>query len=295
MTKPRFGGGGRQPHNLRTFIMWENVSGETIPAYGCVKLTAYNDSTGHYDADKPDGDDGLYFVNGPSPVADGAYGTSETWDLARRGKTTSTTFAEVVGPVSGSWDMEPTGTGWRVFDDPASGSAALLKEGGGGVEIRHAKTTRCLGDGWYVVELVDSLHTEPSGTVPDETIPPGEDGTCDRCTIGLTDYEVTCGSAGSVSIGRGTPTGTGVYVWAYDKQITPLLIGGPVTIAFLGDTKGDERLYTVLSGTREIVSIPIEEWECCDDGAGNKTMQRVNCTTFFVEGWACAIPENPCP
>lgn len=293
----------RHPRDASSAIRWQNVSGESIPAYGVYRIDDFDASLGHFDALKPDGEEGLYYVNGPVPVADTKYGGSQTWDFPRRVlvDSNSLTIGQEVGPVSGSWAMTAEGTGFRIFRPPAS-LVAVVERIGGGSPLLHAITTRCLGTestGWYVVELTDGLHSEPADDVPDPDIPPGEDGTCDRCTFDSVDYEVTCGSAGASTVNRGSPTGNGIYVFAYDKRIVPLRIGGPVTIAYLGDTKttvgGEVKLYTVIDGEREIVKLPHEVWECCDDGAGNKTIRRTNCKTFFFEGWFCDTPEDPCP
>jgi hypothetical protein len=97
-------------------------------------------------------------------------------------------------------------------------------------------------------------------------------------------------------------------VYAYDKRSVPLKIGGQATIAWLGDMCSDsnsdsnsvsasvsdepasKRLYTVLDGERELVTIPHDTWECCPI----EGIKKVACTTFIVEGVACVGPENPC-
>jgi hypothetical protein len=61
---------------------FRNDSGETCPAFGCLKVTdAEEDSTtGRYVLviDKPDGTGGPFFFNGPREVLDGEYGQAHT-------------------------------------------------------------------------------------------------------------------------------------------------------------------------------------------------------------------------
>lgn len=288
----------RVPRDVDSAMQWKNISGETIPAYGCFRVDAFNATTGQFDVEKPDGEEGLYYVNGPVPVADAKYGGSHMWNLPRRVAvdSNSLTVGQQVGPISGQWTMGAAGTGFRILRPPADLVAVVEKLGGGGSPPLHGKTIRCLeATGWYVVELVDELHVEPTDSTPNPTIPGGEDGTCDLCTVDGTDHETTCGTNGTTTLNRGTPTGNGTYVFAYDKRIVPLLIGGPVTVQWLGDMKGSEKLYTVINGTRPIEKYTHEEWDCCEDVDGNKTMKRIQCTTFFFEGWSCQTTEDPCP
>jgi hypothetical protein len=127
----RIKGQGRSPRDSSRALMWKNVSGETIPAYGVVKLRAFVDADGYFEGVKPDGDGTLHFVNGPSPVAVDAMGGSLMWDVSRLGLTDAA-FGDTVGPTDGSWEMTTEGSGWTVFSTPENGSAALLRDGGGG-------------------------------------------------------------------------------------------------------------------------------------------------------------------
>lgn len=124
---------------------WRNTSGETVPAFGCIKLSEYNSEGDYFNAVKPDGDGNLHFFNGPIPVAANAYGEARIWGAASvLGKTTAA-FGKVVGPVADSWDMTTNGTGFVVFSEPSGGIAAILKEGGGGSESGHI---------WFEIESV---------------------------------------------------------------------------------------------------------------------------------------------
>lgn len=128
-------GTNRSPLNLTGVLRWKNVSAETVPAFGVVKLTAYNAVGRYYDADKPDGEGTLYFLNGPVPVAVNSYGESKLWgDASQLGKVaTGIVFGDEVGPVDASWEMD-AGSGWVVFSEPSGGVAALLRNASGGAQ-----------------------------------------------------------------------------------------------------------------------------------------------------------------
>jgi len=140
----RIKGPGRSPFDNSRVMKWKNVSGESVPAYGVVKLSSYVEDDDYFEAVKPDGKGSLHFVNGPVAVANDAFGGSQMWDISRIGKT-SGAFGEVVGPVDGSWEMTTEGTGFVVFSTPDdyAGTAALLKDGGGGSGGGHTM--------WFVI------------------------------------------------------------------------------------------------------------------------------------------------
>lgn len=150
---------------------------------------------------------------------------------------------------------------------------------------------------------------------------------CDGDSDGV-DYQQECGS-GDIAVPlrprRDSScyplVGNGEFVYALDKRTVPLKLGGMVTIVWFGDRcnggsgsgtgwesgcgsesasasasasqGGDEgaKLYNVINGEYQMVTIPIKEYECCEDGV----VRQVNCTTFIVEGIVCKTPETPCP
>lgn len=146
---------------------------------------------------------------------------------------------------------------------------------------------------------------------------------CDGDSDGV-DYQQFCGS-GDVAVplrprrdSKCYPlVGNGTFVYALDKRTVPLKIDGMVTIVWFGDRciggsgtgwesgcgsdsasasasqGGDEgeKLYNVINGEYQMVTIPIKEYECCEDGV----VRQVGCTTFIVEGIVCKTPETPCP
>lgn len=211
---------------------------------------------------------------------------------------------------------------WEVLKSGASGSQT----------IRHALVCRCIGKGWYVLELMDGLQLQPPEEYPycDEITSDSDSGSasgseenisCDLCDLPTNDGDLACPAINYYEE-CGIPeafdplrprreesceqvlTGNGTYVFAYDKRAVPLKENGQVTIAWLGDTidlslsasgsasesaNNQERLWVVLNGEYEMVTIPHEDWECCDD-----VIKRVSCVTFIVEGVMCAGPEDPC-
>lgn len=318
--------------NRATAIPWKNMSGETVPAFACVKLTDFNDSTFQWVISKPDGEAGLYYANGPVSIASSAYGGSQTWDLPRSVLVNSDDLnvGDEVGPIEDSWEMGSEGSGFRIFRPPEAGVAMVERLGAAAdsatLDIRHGLVCRCIGKGWYIVELKeklgltppvsDDLSCEGNGSVD------GSEGECDLCNLPsggedceTIDFYTECGLPGEFDPQRPrkempgdrvcglTLTGDGRYVFAYDKRAIPLKSGAQVTIRKLTEKapvlnsdsgQSDDEgayLYEVLTGEYKMVQIPHEDWECCPDGS----VRRVSCTTFLVEGVACTTPDDPCP
>ena len=110
---------------------WTNVAGAVIPAHGVVQFKA-NFAATYSQASKPDGDDGLFFVNGFVDVANAAKGESLLWDRPRLVLLDgSPTVGTEVGPVAGSWAMAEGGTGFRVMHQAVGGVGAVAQVGGG--------------------------------------------------------------------------------------------------------------------------------------------------------------------
>lgn len=131
MAGGNFSGIGRAPRDSTPVLRWKNDSGETIPAFGAIKLQSYDAALDQFSAVKPDGSGKLHFVNGPKTVASGGYGESHLWHRSHIALTDGA-FGDTVGPVDGSWEMTTAGEGFIVFSEPAGGVAAILRDGGGG-------------------------------------------------------------------------------------------------------------------------------------------------------------------
>lgn len=121
----------RDKINQTGLLRWKNMSGETIPAYACVKLSSFDNTGRYYNAVKPDGEGSLHFFNGGIAIANNKYGESFIWGQSSVFGKTSGTFGQTVGPVSGSWEMTTAGTGYTVFSNVSSGAAAILRDGSG--------------------------------------------------------------------------------------------------------------------------------------------------------------------
>lgn len=145
--------------DLTQGIRWPNQSAEAVPAYGVVRLTDYDTGNSEHQVDKPDGSDGLYYVNGPVAVAASARGSSLTWDTPRMVLTNSAetlAVGDMVGPVDGQWYMSNAGTGYRVFAAPNVNDIAVVERiSSGSGELRHGIVTAQLGCGYYTIELAE--------------------------------------------------------------------------------------------------------------------------------------------
>ena len=268
MPKDRFTGPLDAPRSIPDAMKWKNTSGESIPAYGVVKLDSYDDAGDFFNAVKPDGEGDLHFVNGPVAVAVNAYGGSQLWNHSRIGKTSSTTFGEVVGPVDSSWEMQPTGIGWNVFSNPAGGVAALVKAGGGTVNFIHGIVNADLTRGYYTIEIADwSGSTPVTDEVPDiclqatGSLSTSGDDNCTDITLPAFESQLT---------------GTGVYVRAYDPEsvLVPLEIGSDCVLGNMGDENAlgsasessavYEPVYQILRGYQTHVVASDKEYECCE-------------------------------
>lgn len=120
-----------------------NTAGEDAPAYGVAKVvdaTAPNDD-GNYDIDKPDGEDGTYWLLSPVGAKDGKPGaaTNRYPSLAAYDEDDGTPAAgEEWGPKNDSWLLSIDGTGFRILGGAADGLVRVEKVGGGAA----ADTTR---------------------------------------------------------------------------------------------------------------------------------------------------------
>lgn len=319
MTERNFGG-ERSPRDLSDHLKWQNVSGEEIPAYGVVKVISYNSTTKYFEVTKPDGEGNLHYVNGEIPVPIGGYGKSDLWNRPRLGLVnTGLALDDVCGPVANQWYMGSSGSGWVLFTDPISGIAALLKEGTSVARtvasgLYHALVCRCVGGGWYIVELKDDLGlTPPDGDAMCEGGSGGPEAGCDLCNI-QTNFYLNCSDPGEfdpqrprkVVDGAATPsialTGSGIYRYAYYKRATPLIEGGQCTVRLLpeaiatpssnsGLSSDALEIYEIMVGEEKMIKSPWEEWDCCDQGFA----QKIACGTLITPGVFCPGPETPCP
>ena len=114
------------------WFSWQNGASSAVPAYGVVRFSAF--STVHT-AVKPDGAEGLYYVNGPVEQPVSAYSASASWIRSQPvmfEPGASVSVGDACGPISGQWYMGTSGTGWRVFVPPNSDNIAFVKKDAGG-------------------------------------------------------------------------------------------------------------------------------------------------------------------
>lgn len=144
--------------NLSDTVKWLNVSGSSVPAYGVVQFRT-NFASGYNQASQPDGEIGLYYVNGPVDVADESYGESLGWGQARLVLVEgSPTVGTVVGPTDGSWSMSEEGTGFIVMHQPVEGVGTVVQLGGGsgGGSSSGGCPCTCIDNGDLIVDDIET-------------------------------------------------------------------------------------------------------------------------------------------
>lgn len=144
-------------------ISYKNTSGEAIPAFACVQLSGdsvQNGTTGarSVSVTKPSGT-GPYAIDvgtGAGVSTDALYGQcviprSHTWWVKYNGSTApATAWRTEVGPVSGQWYVDETGTGYLyagAFDSTKGIILVAEKNGTQGCDC----CPPCCGTLWYVV------------------------------------------------------------------------------------------------------------------------------------------------
>lgn len=106
-------------------FMFKNKSGETYPAYGIGRLKSVlgtDEPSGNplFELVKPDGEEGIYVVNGPNNVINDDDGVAIYFQqtalvLIDDGSTTDApAFGDVCGPTESRWAATTTGTGLKA-------------------------------------------------------------------------------------------------------------------------------------------------------------------------------------
>lgn len=267
------------PRDQSERLAWLNSSGETIPAFACVKLFSYDDATNQFQADKPDGSPGLYYANGPATVATDKYSGSGMWNLPRRCLLDDDTYevGDEVGPVSGQWGMGSDGSGWLVLRPPNADKEAVVQVmGGGGSGIRHGIVNEVIGCGYYRIELSDWI-----GETPDS-------GNCGVCEGLLENVDIIgtvasgddagdpiydCDQAvGDLPVFDLQTEGNTEIVLAYDPAsvYVPLKVNTDCLLTDLGDknavagSEDEEACWQIVRGQQEHIVQYRERWECCN-------------------------------
>lgn len=200
----------RSAVDLSAVVPWVNDAGEEIPAFGVVQLRTDFDTTSH--ASKPDSTSGLFFVNGPVPVASAKRGESFVWNKPRVVLLdAAASVGDEVGPTDGSWEMSDGGVGFRVLQQAAYGRGVVVQVGGGGSGGGHTI--------WFTIDDVICPDPEYDG----ETI----------LVVTATHYNQSC---------TGTPPGVN-YDGSYDVYDNCSYLRGLVEDDLLGATGRATYMY----------------------------------------------------
>jgi hypothetical protein len=124
-------------------FIFQNKSGETCPAYGCGRLKSIlstDEATGNpvFELVKPDGEDGIYVVNGPNNIVNDALGACVAISLTSLvlvddgSVDDAPEFGEVCGPVDARWAATVGGTGLRATGNVANRLMPVMAISSGG-------------------------------------------------------------------------------------------------------------------------------------------------------------------
>lgn len=115
-----------------TRVKFRNNSGETVPAYGCMRVTSIETDEGvqRFVIAKPDTSfNRLYLVNSGSDVASGAPGWG-TWlwhaDWVLYDDASTPAFGESWGPQNASWEIKKWRYGFTIWGSPTGGTTDLV-------------------------------------------------------------------------------------------------------------------------------------------------------------------------
>lgn len=199
---------------LAEIVGWKPPTGMAVPPYGVIRISTFAD--GIFTTVKPDGEDGLYYVNGPVETPSVGYGSSLLWVRAQPvlfDPAGGVEIGDACGPVDNEWYMSADGTGWRVFVKPnADDIAFVVKDGGGGGggHVMHYRVDDCDADNYYVTA------TYWTGGCGD---PPGKDEYTELWTV----EKLPCDSPWTVDdIDAGSVYGVAAYTYPQTGECTQL-------------------------------------------------------------------------
>jgi hypothetical protein len=133
-------------------IVVKNTHSSTAPAYAILEITGvtnYGTDT-IYDVSRPTGSaDAKYVINGPDSIVNDAYGAATNQYPANVAYDTGATPAlnEDWGPVSGSWLLTKSGTGWIILGGHASGIVRVAASGGSNMAVFTADISSTIAAG----------------------------------------------------------------------------------------------------------------------------------------------------
>jgi len=144
-------------------FIFQNKSGETFPAYGCGRLKSIlstDEATGNpvFELVKPDGESGIYIINGPNNIVDDALGvgcslTDATVAMIDDGSVTDApVFGDVCGPTIDRWAVTSAGAGLRATGELNNRTITVSSEpAGSGGSSSDSCPCACIDDGDAVV------------------------------------------------------------------------------------------------------------------------------------------------
>lgn len=104
---------------------FHNNSGEEIPAHACIKVGSTSTDV-MIEAEKPDGNgsSGIYYINGPTIVAIGGYGSCTNFGpVVALNNSVAPTTGDAWGPTSGQWYLTAGNVGFKVLGGSSGGRA----------------------------------------------------------------------------------------------------------------------------------------------------------------------------
>lgn len=124
-------------------FIFQNKSGEVYPAYGCGRLKSIlstDEASGNpvFELVKPDGEDGVFVVNGPNNIASDDFGVGISLDsvflvLIDDGSTEDApAFGNVCGPTEGRWAATTAGDGLRATGEVVNRVMPVIPTSGSG-------------------------------------------------------------------------------------------------------------------------------------------------------------------
>lgn len=148
-------------------FIFQNKSGATFPAYGCGRLSSIlstDAATGNpvFELIKPDGEDGIYVINGPNNTVNDALGVAcslgdATVALIDDGSVSGApSFGDVCGPTNARWALTTTGSGLRATGQLNNRTITVSSEPAGTATASDSCPCVCLPAGDIIVNGVET-------------------------------------------------------------------------------------------------------------------------------------------
>jgi len=294
------------PH--RVFV--KNDSGETIPAFACLKITG-TDTVGGVTVvtvDQPDSTTGEFLFNSQFAIETDATGWAFRFGVVIMLGDSGTPSAANVHyrPVPDTWTIEE-GTGpFIVFGTHNATADALIgRFAGGSGSHQHGIVIAQLTRGYYTIRLSDWSAESLPDTVAEETLCEilaaqvdvvGETYTDCTATQTLPEFvELESGDTDHIVRRQTTAQDPIVDVTAFHRAsiFVPLALYSEVLITDIGDTIGTTKIYQIVDGFQEHLIAYDKDFECCELTGEWKLVSR---TPYIFAAVSCAEDAcEPCP